>query len=372
MKSKHKAAHLPPRKIFLLSILLLGTASSAHTLFQTSESIETKVDQYLNAHLQNRTFMGSVLLARGGRILVSQGYGMANLEHDVPNTPRTKFRLGSITKQFTSLSIMQLQEKGLLSVDDTFEKYIPDFNEAHRFTIHHLLTHTSGVISFTGFPDYRKFMILPLKLDEIIAKFKDRTLEFDPGSQYKYSNSGYILLGYIIEKVTGKTYAEYIQENIFDPLGMEDTGYDSHRTVMKNRAAGYIATKNGYIISDYIDMKIPHAAGALYSTVEDLYTWDRALYTGKLISSASREKMFTPVKSGYGYGWGIGETFGRKRISHNGGINGFVTHIGRYPEEDGCVIVLSNQANARMRDIVNDVTAILFGQPVEIPAVKKR
>ncbi len=355
----------------LLLILFIGFGSPVQLSYQSPESIEKKLDDYLNAHLQNRSFMGSVLLARGGRILVSKGYGMANLEHDVLNTPQTKFRLGSITKQFTSMSIMQLQIKGLLNVDNTFDNYLPDYKSGDEFTIHHLLTHTSGVISFTGFPDYRKNMILPLKLEEIIAKFKDRPLEFEPGSQFKYSNSGYILLGYVIEKVSGLSYADYAKENIFDPLGMSDTGYDSHRAVLKNRATGYIAYKERYINSDYIDMKIPHAAGALYSTVEDLFKWDRALYTEKLIDASSREKMFTPFLNGYGYAWGIGTIFELKRISHNGGINGFVTHIGRFPEEDACVIILSNQANAKMRDIVKDVTAILFDQPYELPKILK-
>lgn len=359
------------KSILVLFILFIGFGIPAQLSCQSPESLEKKLDDYLNAHLQNRSFMGSILLATEGQILVSKGYGMANLEHDVPNTPQTKFRLGSITKQFTSMSVMQLQKKGLLSVNDTCDKYIPDFKSGDLFTIHHLLTHTSGVISFTGFPDYRKTMVLPLKLEEIIAKFKDRPLEFEPGSQFKYSNSGYILLGYIIEKVSGMSYADYIEEKIFDPLGMKDTGYDSHRMILKNRATGYIASKERYINSAYIDMKIPHAAGALYSTVEDLYKWDRAIYTEKLIDTASLEKMFTPFKNGYGYGWGIGTIFERKRISHNGGINGFVTHIGRFPEDETCIIILSNQANAKMRDIVKDVTAILFGEPYSIPTVKQ-
>ncbi|MFC2158315.1 serine hydrolase domain-containing protein [Acidobacteriota bacterium] len=354
----------------LLFLLFIGFGIPAQLSCQSPESIENKLDDYMNVHLQDRSFMGSILLARDGRILVSKGYGMANLEHDVPNTPQTKFRLGSITKQFTSMSIMQLQKKGLLNVNDTFDKYIPDFKSGDLFTIHHLLTHTSGVISFTGFPDYRKTMILPLTLEEIIAKFKGRPLEFESGSQFKYSNSGYILLGYIIEKVSGLSYADYIKENIFDPLGMGDTGYDSHRMVLKNRATGYISSKERYINSDYIDMKIPHAAGALYSTVEDLYKWDRALYTDKLIDTTSLEKMFTPFKNGYGYGWGIGTIIDHKRIAHNGGINGFVTHIGRFPEDDACIIILSNQANAKMRDIVKDVTAILFDEPYSIPEIK--
>jgi CubicO group peptidase (beta-lactamase class C family) len=295
---------------------------------------------------------------------------MADIELDVPNTPKTKFRLGSITKQFTSMLILQLQDKGLLNVNDRLTKYIPDYPDGDKITIHHLLTHTSGVPSFTGFPDYTKVMVQPLKPEEIIALFKNKPVEFDPGTKYRYSNSGYILLGYILEKVSDKPYDLLLQENIFKPLGMTDSGYDWNQVIVKNRASGYSMDKGELANASYIDMHIPYAAGALYSTVEDLYTWDRALYTDKLLSSESMDKMFTPFLNNYAYGWNVSELFGRKLISHGGGINGFVTYIARFPDDDACIIVLSNLTASRTGQIYRDLAAILFGEQYELPKEK--
>jgi len=350
---------------FLLTSLLLLLFLSSSLLF--AQNIESKVDEYINAYVKMGKFSGSVLIARDGKILVSKGYGMANLEHDVPNTPQTKFRLGSITKQFTSMAIMQLQEKGLLSVNDKLTKYIPDYPEGEKITIHHLLTHTSGIPNFTNFPNYKKTMMLFSPPERTIERFKNKPLEFTPGEKFKYSNSGYIILGYIIEKVTGKSYEEYLNENIFKPLGMKNTGYDHHRTILKHRAAGYSTGKKGLENADYLDMSIPHGAGALYSTVEDLYIWDRALYTEKLVKKSSLQKIFTPFKRNYGYGWSITRIFGRKRIGHSGGINGFSTHISRYINDDACIIVLINIQSAPAGRISRDLAAILFGEKYEMP-----
>lgn len=337
-----------------------------------AQEIEPKVDEYINAYMKMNRFSGSILIAQQGKILVSKGYGMANYEHDVPNTPQTKFRLGSITKQFTSMAIMQLQERGLLDVNDHVVKYIPDYAEVgNKITIHHLLTHTSGIPNFTSFPDYVKTMMLPSPVEKTIERFKDRALEFEPGEKYKYSNSGYILLGYIVEKASGKSYEEYITENIFLPLNMQNTGYDHHHTLMKQRAAGYALTDEGLVNASYIDMSIPHGAGALYSTVEDLYIWDRALYTEKLINKSSLDKIFTPFKGKYGYGWGIRTLFNRNRISHGGGIDGFRTDISRWVDDDACIIVLSNLENAPAGKISRDLAAILFGENYELPKERK-
>ncbi len=296
---------------------------------------------------------------------------MANFEIGVSNTPKTKLRLGSITKQFTSMLVMQLQERGLLSVDDPLTKYIPDYPGGEKITIHHLLTHTSGVPSFTGFPDYSKVMLQPLELEEIIALFKNKSLEFEPGTKYKYSNSGYILLGYILEKVSDKPYDILLKENIFDPLRMENSGYDWNRNIVENRASGYSIDEGDLLNATYIDMHIPHAAGALYSTAEDLYTWDRALHTDKLLSRESLDKMFTPFLNNYAYGWNVSELFGHKLISHGGGINGFVTHIACFPQDDACIVILCNLTASRTGQIYRDLAAILFGEQYELPKEKK-
>lgn len=363
------------RKIFLpifyLVTLAILSISCSHSAQTSNDEFEARVVEYLNAHFYQKTFNGSVLIAKEGQILFSEGFGMADIELDVPNTPKTKFRLGSITKQFTSMLIMQLQEKGLLNVNDRLTKYIPDYLDGDKITIHHLLTHTSGVPSFTGFPDYTKVMVQPLKPEEIIALFKNKPLEFDPGTKYRYSNSGYILLGYILEKVSDKPYDLLLQENIFKPLGMTDSGYDWNQMIVKNRASGYAMDKGELANASYIDMHIPHAAGALYSTVEDLYKWDRALHTDKLLSRESMNKMFTPFLNNYAYGWNISELFGRKLISHGGGINGFVTYIARFPDDDACILVLSNLTASRTGQIYRDLAAILFGEQYELPKEKK-
>jgi len=338
---------------------------------ETAKEIVSKADEYIGAYLKMGKFSGSVLIAKDGDILLKKGYGMANYEHDVPNTPKTKFRLGSITKQFTSIAIMQLQEKGLLNVNDPIKKYIPDYPDGEKITIRHLLTHTSGIPSFTSFPNYRETMMLLSPVEMTIERFKDKSLEFMPGEKYKYSNSGYILLGYIVEKVSKKSYEEYLKENIFHPLNMTNTGYDHHSPILKHRASGYSLNGDGFINAPYIDMSIPHGAGALYSTVEDLYIWDKALYTEKLVSKSSLDKIFTPYRENYGYGWQITESFNRKHISHGGGINGFRTYISRYVDDDVCIIVLSNFEHSPTQKISKDLSAIVFGGKYELPKERK-
>jgi len=326
-----------------------------------------RMDAYLAAAHETGRFSGSVLVARGGRILLCKGYGMANYELDVPNTPQTKFRLGSVTKQFTALAILQLEERGKLKVTDTVKKFFPDYPQGDRITLHHLLTHTSGIPDITGFPDYVKTMMLPSPALQTIERFKKLPLEFTPGEKFAYSNSGYILLGAIIEKVTGRPYEDGLRDNIFRPLGMDDTGYDHHEIVLKNRASGYEFPGDVMSNTPYLDMSIPHAAGALYSTVVDLYKWDRALYTDKLLSKADRARMFTPFKGGYAYGWMIGEAAGHTTIRHSGGINGFTTDIGRFPDDDACVILLTNYVTGYTQEVSESVTGILFGRTIEPP-----
>jgi CubicO group peptidase (beta-lactamase class C family) len=328
------------------------------------------MEAYLAAAHKLERFSGSVLVARGGRIVLSKSWGMANYELDVPNSPRTKFRLGSITKQFTAMAIVELEEKGRLKVTDTVKSIFPDYPGGEKITIHHLLTHTSGIPNLTEFPDYLKTQALPSPVLQTVERFKNMALEFAPGEKFSYSNSGYILLGAIIEKVTGRPYEEFVRENIFRVLGMGDTGYDHAETVLKNRASGSEFTADGMANALFVDMSIPHAAGALYSTVEDLYKWDRALYTEKLIPKAGLDRMFTPFKGNYAYGWMITSFAGHKNIRHGGGINGFTTDISRFPDDDACVIVLNNFSTGYTTEISNALAGYLFGQAVEMPKEK--
>ncbi len=333
-----------------------------------------KLDAVAKAYADKKGFMGSVLVAKGGAVLLEKSYGMADIEWDVPNTPDAKFRLGSITKQFTATAILQLQERGKLSVDDPIAKYVENAPAAWKgITIHHLLTHTSGIPSYTDFPEFQKpnFMRVPLSPLEIVMLSKDKPLDFQPGENWKYDNTGYVLLGYIIEKVTGEKYGDYLQKNVFGPLDMKDSGYDRTETVLRHRAGGYHWDNNRHVNAGFIDMSLPHAAGSLYSTVRDLYRWDRSLYTEKVLSKKSLDRMFTPVKNDYGYGWVITHAQGRTRIGHGGGINGFSTVIIRYPEADAAVIVLSNVDNGDANGVGSRLANVLFDEPVEFPWDRK-
>ena len=340
---------------------------------QPAADFALKADAHVAAFAEQGRFMGSVLVAKGGKVLLSKGYGMANLEHDVANKPNTKFRLGSITKQFTAVAILQLQEQGKLSVQDSISKYIPNSPEAWtKVTIHHLLSHTGGVPSYTSTPDYVKHMREASKPLDFIERFKNKPLDFEPGSKHLYSNSGYYLLGVIIEQVSGKSYEAYLRTNVFDKADMQDSGYDWDMKILKNRAAGYQKGKDGFKNAEFLDMGQPFAAGSLYSTVEDLYRWDRALYTENILTHKSLEGAWTPVLNNYGYGWSVGKTAGEHRtISHGGGINGFSTMMMRLPDDDAFIAVFANMETQDSGRIANELARILFGQNVETPKVRK-
>jgi len=328
-------------------------------------------------------FSGVVLLARDGKILFARAYGMANLEHDVPNTVDTKFRLGSVTKQFTAAAIMMLQERKKLSVHDSICKYVHDCPDSWKsITIHHLLSHTSGIPSFTEFADNDRYERLPMQVVNTIARFKDRPLDFPPGERFQYSDSGYLLLGYAIEQASGEKYEDFIRKNIYEPLHMQDSGYDHPWIILKHRAQGYSSKDGSLVNATCMAMDTPFAGGSQYSTVRDLLLWDQALYTEKLLSQASLQTLFTPNPGpyppgwllgnkggGYGYGWMIDELFGRKLYHHGGLIYGFTSIIMRYPEDKTLVIVLKNRdedfpGNIRDMKIVSigeNLSAILFG-----------
>ncbi|MEZ5426063.1 MAG: serine hydrolase [Pyrinomonadaceae bacterium] len=366
---------------YLIAVMALGVFFSAYVSAQNTlapggsdQQIAAKVEEYMTAAIRVNGFSGSVLLARNGQPIVNKGYGMANIELGVSNTPQTVFRLGSITKQFTGMAIAMLEERGKLKVGDSMCKYLSDCPEAWKpVTVKNLLTHTSGIPNYTSFPDFAKTAVLPTTNAEMIGQLRDKPLEFAPGEKFAYSNSGYYVLGEIIERVSGKSYADFLRENIFNPLGMNSTGYDISSRIIKNRAAGYARQNGEYINADYMDMTLPYAAGALYSTTEDLLRWDQALYSGKLVSSKTLGEIFTPFsdKIGYGYGWSIGKRFDRPVISHGGGIYGFSTQINRFPDDRVTVIVLSNVQGAPAGKIANDLGAVYFGAEYEIPQERR-
>jgi CubicO group peptidase (beta-lactamase class C family) len=351
-----------PRFALLCACLL------AFSVAARAQDLLPKFEEYAQATAKAERFSGAILVARDGKVLVSKGYGMADVENDVPNTPETKFRLGSLTKQFTAASILLLQERGKLSVQDSICKYVAPCSEAWQpITIHHLLSHTAGVPDFTGFPDYQKTMREPTTVELLITRFRALPLDFKPGEDWKYSNSGYILLGYVVEKASGKSYESFLRENIFEPLKMTSTGYDHADEIVKRRARGYSLRGEKIVNASYLDMSIPFSAGGLYSTVGDLYLWDQALYTEKLLKKQSLDAMFTAVRHDYGYGYGVAKLFNHRVLSHGGGIEGFVTSIQRFPDDRLTVIVLSNLEGAPSGRIARDLAAIAFGEKYELP-----
>ena len=334
------------------------------------------MDAYVQAHVKASFFSGAVLVARDGKVIFEKGYGPANAEWNIPNTPQTKFRLGSVTKQFTAAAILLLQEQGRLFVQDAVCAFVANCPDAWKpITLHHLLTHTSGIPNFTDFPDYKATMGLPSPASKSVERFIGKPLEFAPGSIYKYSNSGYVLLGLVVEKASSMPYASFITQRILTPLQMTDSGYDDPAMVLPRRASGYAIDGNGVKNAAFIDMTVPGGAGALYSTVDDLLKWDQALYSDRLLSAASREAMFTAFKQNYAYGWMVDApspaTSGRRRISHGGGINGFATFIARYPDDKVTVIVLSNLDAGRPGVIARDLAAILFGEKYDTPVARQ-
>jgi len=336
-----------------------------------TDGVAARIDELMTSYQELGMFNGTALVATGGDIAFSKGYGMANMEWGIPNQPDTKFRLGSITKQFTSMLIMQLVEEDKLSVDATVAELLPYFRSdiGSKITVHHLLTHTSGLPNYTALPDFMADASRnSYGVEEFVTTYCSGDLEFEPGSEFRYSNSGYFILGAIIEELTGESYEQQLTTRILDPLGMSDTGYDREAVIIERRAAGYERAGDGYRNARYLDMTIPYAAGSMYSTVEDLLRWDQALYGDGLLSAAGKAKMFQPFIDDYAYGWGVSKqpigVDGTERtvIAHGGGINGFNTLIARVIEDRHLVVLLNNTGGADLRTMQNGILDLLYGR----------
>jgi len=351
-------------------VVLLGCSLVCSTS-HAQENVP-RMEQVVQSYVDSKQFMGTVLVAQGDKILLDKGYGYANLEWQIPNVPEAKFRLGSVTKQFTAASILLLEERGKLKTDDLVKKYMPDAPAAwDKITIYNLLTHTSGIPNFTSFPDYRATEATPATPEQLVARFRDKPLDFQPGEKWSYSNSGYVLLGYLIEKISGQSYKDFVQENIFKPLGMNDSGYDSNTPIILHRASGYTPGPNGTVNAGYVDMSIPLSAGALYSNTHDLLRWEQGLFGGKLLSAASLKKMTTPYKENYACGLMVHTSNGRTEISHGGGIEGFNTDLAYFPDDKLTVVVLGNLNGSAPDDIASKLTAVAHGEKVELPSERK-
>jgi CubicO group peptidase (beta-lactamase class C family) len=336
--------------------------------------IASRLEVYLKPFVETGNFTGSVLVARKGRVLFRHSYGMANYELRVSNSPETRFHIASISKTFTAAAILQLQEQGRLSVTDPLSRFVPDFPNGDRITLDNLLTHTSGVPDINDISDYDTFARSPHTIPELVAKFANLPLGFQPGSSYQYSNSNYNLLALVVEKVTGESYGGYLRKRIFEPLGMQDSGHDGEAwQLIPSAASGYRpAGITDYEKAPYIDWSNKTGNGSLYSTVDDLYRFDRALNTDAVLKASSRQKYLVEGR-GNRYGWYTGKRLGHRVMSGKGRSPGFTAELDRFPDDDVTIIVLTNSYSTVAQDpIAGALAAIVFGQqpsPPDIHAV---
>jgi CubicO group peptidase (beta-lactamase class C family) len=334
-------------------------------------TMSPSADQVVQSYVETNQFIGSVLLARGGEVLLSKGYGFANIEWKIPNTPTTRFRIASLTKQFTAACILLLSERGQIDLGHVVKRYLPDAPATwDKITILHLLTHTSGIANYTGLPEFAKLMPFAITPQEILGLVRDRPTDFEAGERFSYSNSGYVLLGHLIEKISGRRYGEFVQENIFTPLGMTDSGYDSNEAIIERRAAGYSLGATGFANADYIHMSVPHAAGSLYSTTEGLFKWQTGLYGGRLLTAASLERMTTPFKDDHAFGLMVRNLDGLRHLWCVGGINGFAGSMAWYPDSKVVVVVLANLSGWGTESIYPQLALAGHGRSLQLASPK--
>ena len=347
-------------------------AQQAASAAQAAQSIEARLDAVVGANYKSTEPGATVIVVKDGKTLLRKGYGLADTAGMQPIDPGMVLRLGSITKQFTAVAILMLAEEGKLALSDDITRFFPDYpTRGKKITVEHLLTHTSGIASYTSRPDYPLTMGRDVTVAQMIDSFKNDPLDFEPGSAYRYNNSGYFLLGAIIEKVSGMPYAKFLEQRIFVPLGMKDTAYEGLERSGTAHAAGHTPGPKGFERSAPLSMTQPYAAGSLVSTVDDLARWDAAVSQGRLLKPASWQRAFTPYTlsdgkpTGYGYGWQVGTLQGVPVVSHGGGINGFSTYALRLPEQKVFVAVLSNADGglANPGVVASKAAAITIGKP---------
>ena len=349
-----------------LPFRILLTAFALAVVSQPSrpQSLSNRLQQVVKPYVDAQLFMGSVMVAKNGDVLFSKSYGMADLEWSVPNSPTTRFNIASMTKQFTAASIFLLEDRGKLKTDDLVKKYLPDAPASwDKITIYHLLTHTSGISG-----DAARYE--PGPPDKLV--FNDKPLDFQPGEQWAYTNLGYIVLGYLIERISGQTYEDFVQQNIFKPLGMKDSGMFSFVNVIPRRASGYWPGSEGMENADRsFDTRIGFSAGSLYSTTEDLLRWEEGLFGGKVLSAASLRKMTTPFKNDYACGLYVHHVNSRAVIEHDGNNIGFNADMTYFPEDRVAVIVLANLNGTAVDDMTKALAAVAHGETAPVASVHK-
>jgi CubicO group peptidase (beta-lactamase class C family) len=318
-------------------------------------------DSYVKSLAPSKHFRGTIVVERNGQALIEKSYGTAVEEWQIPNSADTKFEIASLSKQFTAAAILQLSDAGKLNVEDLVSKYYPDSPpEWKGITIHHLLTHTSGLPE-NEWANFYKGRAMAYTTEEQVKTFRDRPLDFPPGTAWKYRNTEYYLLAYIIEKLSGESYATYLAHHIFEPLKMVHSGFAPMAAIVPQMADGYSRDGSALLRREYFDRSMETGAGGIYTTADDLLLWNKALDRPGLLSAQGLDFMFTPHPPGnYGAGWFI-ETSPRRKIYHEGGDPGFVAFEARYPDQHVVIIVLSNEDDSPVRDIADAMAKRVFG-----------
>jgi CubicO group peptidase (beta-lactamase class C family) len=354
------------KKFVIISIALCTS------LISFSQDIAARLDTLLQAYTAQNKFNGTVLVSKGGTVLIDKGYGYRNVANHVLHDKNSVFQIGSVTKQFTTAIILRLQAEKKLSVQDPISKYFPHYPKGDSITIENLMLHTSGIYNYTNDGTFMKNEVTkPASKEKLMPLFQDKPLDFSPGTKWNYSNSAYLLLGYIIESVTKKHYEQVVRDYIFTPLKMTHSGFDFTHLQSKEKSTGYFGQyEKDTMMAPIVDSSVSFAAGAIYSTTDDLLRWHQGLQKNIVLTSAQQDKAYTPVKNKYGYGWVIDSIYGKRVLAHGGGIHGFTSNFSRLPADDICIVLLSNTSSPALNNITRDIYAILYNKPYEIPKVR--
>ena len=339
------------------------------SIAQTNYS--STIGKYMEAQANVKEFSGVILVANNGAIIYQKAFGYSDREWKINNTLDSKFEIGSLTKQFTAAAILLLAEQHKLSLNDKLSAYFPGYPKGDSVTIHMLLNHTSGIADYTGLPRFFALHTLPLAKDSVIALFKNQPYTFSPGTKWNYSNSGYFLLGCIVEKISKQSYGDFLKQHILDKASLTNTAVNRIDSVLALRVKGYSRSENGaWRNAEYFSMEFPFSAGSLISTIQDLYNWENALLKSKIISKESLSQMTTPYLNHYGYGLSIDTLEHHRRISHSGAIPGFTSYLSNFPNDNISIIILSNN-DSPVGAIADGLSSILFNLPYQMPYIPK-
>lgn len=358
----------------LAALVLVTPAGTPAAAASTShaDSLGRRIDSMVAPYVDLRDFSGTILVAQKGVVLYSHGFGMADFELGVPNLPTTRFMIGSVSKQFTAAAVLLLEAEGRLSVGDPVSEFLPDYPHGNAMTLHHLMTHTSGIPDIFALEAYPRVKHEDPTLAEVVALFRDRPLDFEPGAQFSYSNSGFVLLAHIIERVSGSAYATFLRDRVFQPLEMNNSGALTGRNIVPGLATGYDPLgQTDLRRAIQVAPAVFTGPGSVYSTTEDLLLWDRALYTNTLLPDSSRTKMMSDHGSSYGYGVSVFQRFGGTVIEHDGRLSGYACDLARYLDRDAVVIILGNIQSAMRDRLRDDIAALLHDEPLPDRVVRR-